>query len=186
MLKFLLLVKDMAGGSVDLVAAFLKAGYGASGRKFEYEFEKQQNKREDARRERQIRHKYFSLLSRLKQAGLVMQDSYGIFALTSVGKDKLKELLTKKKVYIPTTSYLASTANYFVIVAFDIPEKERHKRDWLRAVLKNLGLHMVQRSFWMGKIKLPTGFIHDIHRLGLDSCVEIFQVTKTGTLKHIA
>jgi len=44
---------------------------------------------------------------------------------------------------------------------------------------------MIQKSVWVGKIALPEEFLRDLHRLQLISYVEIFEVTRAGSLKHI-
>lgn len=74
----------------------------------------------------------------------------------------------------------------FIIVAFDIPEREKRKRNWLRQSLCRMGLSMVQKSVWIGRVKLPEDFIESLRHLKLADCVEIFEITKTGTLKHLA
>ena len=72
-----------------------------------------------------------------------------------------------------------------VIVAFDIPERVRRYRDWFRSVLENLGLTMIQKSVWMGKIKIPKALIDDLAELKLIDFVEIFEVGNEGSLTHI-
>ena len=62
---------------------------------------------------------------------------------------------------------------------------ESKKQDWLREVLKHLGLKMVQRSVWVGHWELPEEFLEDLRNLHIVDCVEIFEVGKSGTLKHL-
>src|SRR3989338_825438 len=72
-----------------------------------------------------------------------------------------------------------------IIISFDIPEKFRRKRDWLREVIQNLGFKMVHKSVWVGNIKLPEQLIFDLERVNILEFIEIFEVTKTGTLKKV-
>ena len=73
----------------------------------------------------------------------------------------------------------------FTIVVFDIPEKERSKRAWIREVLKNLDLKMIQKSVWVGKVKIPKQFIDDLDKFNMVDFVEIFEISKAGSLKQI-
>ncbi|MBI2635441.1 MAG: CRISPR-associated endonuclease Cas2, partial [Parcubacteria group bacterium] len=71
------------------------------------------------------------------------------------------------------------------VVIFDIPEKQKHKREWLRGQLQDLGFKMIQKSVWMGKRKFPKEFLEDIRDLKLLAYVEIFSVTKTGSMRPL-
>jgi hypothetical protein len=55
----------------------------------------------------------------------------------------------------------------------------------MRSALKNLGFRMIQKSVWVGKVTLPEDFLSDLRQLNLISCVEIFEVNKAGSLRHI-
>ena len=79
----------------------------------------------------------------------------------------------------------SSTPPAVIIVSFDVPERERRKRDWLRDALRNLGLRMVHKSVWIGKQKLPREFLADLARLRLTDFIEVFEVGKQGSLRHI-
>ncbi|MBM4388891.1 MAG: CRISPR-associated endonuclease Cas2 [Deltaproteobacteria bacterium] len=70
-------------------------------------------------------------------------------------------------------------------MAFDVPERERRKRTWLREVLRNLGFECVQKSVWIGKVKVPRQFLRDVRRYHLAEFIEVFQITKRGTLQQI-
>src|SRR3990172_4751526 len=45
--------------------------------------------------------------------------------------------------------------------------------------------YMIQKSVWSGKTKLPQEFISQLHELNLLSYVEIFTISKTGSLKKL-
>ncbi len=132
------------------------------------------------------RKRYQNLVYKLKQNGLleeVEKEGKKFFRLTIEGKRKLGKV--RENSSLPSTHYIKEKDDRFVIVMFDIPEKDRKKRAWLRAVLINLGFSMSQKSVWIGKVRIPRQFIDDLVKLRIDEFVEIFQVTKTGNLKHV-
>ena len=51
--------------------------------------------------------------------------------------------------------------------------------------LKNIGLRLIQQSVWMGKVKIPKEFLDDIRELHLANFVEIFEITKSGSLNQV-
>jgi hypothetical protein len=44
---------------------------------------------------------------------------------------------------------------------------------------------MVQKSVWVGKTKIPQDFLDDLFKLKLVDFVEIFEISRTGSLKHL-
>ena len=180
----------------DLFEAFLSAGYGASYRRMEYELYK--IKRDRAKisdgifEERKARIRFQKLFSALKSDGLIVEAEKKeskkgkFFKLTGKGLEKIKHLYKyKQKTLPPVLSYKPEEASAVTIVTFDIPEKLRKKRDWLRTVMKQLGFRFIQKSICIGKVKIPQEFLEDLEKLRIGSFVEIFQVTKSGSLKHI-
>lgn len=188
----LLKVLEIAGeGAVtlsDLFSAFLEAGYGASYGKLEYELREQRRERARTRNEREARERFQKLLYKLKKDGLVAaedRDAASHFSITKRGRNKLAELLKRRKRMLPHAKYVAKRTNVYTIVTFDVPEKERKKRAWLREVLRNCGFNRIQQSVWIGRVKIPEQFLKDLERLELVEAVEIFEVTKTGSLRHL-
>jgi CRISPR/Cas system-associated endoribonuclease Cas2 len=180
-------ISDLA----NLSGAFLEAGYGASRGRIEYIAQTRGGRKEryPDDQERKKRHQYSQLIYELKKDGLISITESGsgkkVIYLSALGKKKLKRLKELKKISLPGPNYCGEKANVFTIVTFDIPESEKRKREWLREALRNLGFSFVQKSVWLGKIKLPEGFLEDIKQLGLIDFVEIFQITKAGSLRHI-
>jgi len=132
---------------------------------------------------------FYNLLYKLREEELILRRQKGkgcFFKITSEGKKILEALKLKKMNALPPVEYKSESDNLLKIVIFDIPEKERRKRDWLRDVLKNLKFEMLQKSAWAGKIKLPQAFLEDLERLNLLSFVEIFAISRTGSLKQLA
>src|SRR3989344_2266184 len=98
---------------------------------------------------------------------------------TNCGREKRKEKS------LPESKYPIQEKDELKIIIFDIPEAEKRKRAWLRSVLRNLEFTMIQKSVWSGKTKLPQEFISQMHKLNLLSYVEIFTISKTGSLKKL-
>lgn len=63
-----------------------------------------------------------------------------------------------------------------VLVLFDIPEKKRKTRNWLRLQLKIWDFEMLQQSVWLGKGPLPKEFTDRLHLLDIGECVKIFKI----------
>lgn len=185
--KVLESVEKATLGFADLFEVFLEAGYGASLGNLEYRLRKKENRRADEEERRRIAQNYYSTLSRLKKEGLVEEITTKrgrSFFITATGKRKLSFWRGKRKE-LPRMPN-AREGSTFIIVAFDIPEREKRKRVWLRQSLRRLGLSILQKSVWIGKVRLPEDFIESLRHLKLIDNVEIFEITKTGTLKHIA
>ena len=182
----------MVVGTADLLDVILSSSYGASYGKLDYKLSKRKRERESKTAERELKkqekQKYYNLLFYLKKAGLVEEkhkDSKKFFILTKKGKNKLILLKNKNNEKLPKNFYEKEKNSKFTIVIFDIPEIERRKRDWLRMVLKNLDLKMIQKSVWMGKVKIPKEFLDDLFKLKLIDFVEVFEISKTGSLERL-
>lgn len=106
-----------------------------------------------------------STLSRLKKRGLLSNEK-GTWSITPEGKELLQHKKSQIKRYFPANTRTRSTPPKTMIIVFDIPEKERNYRDWLRGELISFGFEMIQRSVWFGPA-LPKEFIMylDGHKL---------------------
>ncbi len=104
-----------------------------------------------------------------------------MFSITAKGKRRLRAL-TGNPAALPAGKYDAAPGGTMIIIIFDIPEKERRKRDWMRSALRAMGFEKVQRSVWRGAVKVPQRFIEDLRELRIADYVEIFSVLKKGTL----
>jgi len=193
-LKILEAIGDLGMAISDVFSVVLNSGYGASYNRLNYEVSKRRFERSVRRfnteEKRKARAKFNSMLYKLERDNLITKDAKTdknnpILKLTLKGKNCINLLKTRKADALPVLSYEKSTTDKFIIIIFDIPEKIRRKRNWLRSALGNLGLKMIQKSVWIGKIKLPKAFLEDLKRLELIDFVEIFEITKTGSLKQI-
>jgi len=187
-LEALKTIKEIGEDGATLLEAFLRAGYGASLRKIEFEKRKIENRKDDERVNRELRARHRDLIYRLKKDGLVeekVKKEKKYFFLTDKGIEKVIKLEERVKNKLPENNYKLISDERFSIIIFDVPESERRKRDWIRNVLKNLKFKMVQKSVWIGKIKIPKEFVDDLFKLKMDKYVEIFGINKAGSLKKV-
>ena len=186
LLSALEVLKDCALSQIDFFEAVLASGYGASMGKIDYEFSKRQKARNAAmsleQESKERSKKLMNFIYQMKYDGLIREiKEKGKFKLSKKGKDKIKELKNK----LPDRHYPKKNQKNMVIVSFDVPERLRRKRNWLREVIKNLGFGMIHQSVWVGKIKIPEQLIFDLENMRILEYVEIFEVTKLGSLKKI-
>jgi hypothetical protein len=111
--------------------------------------------------------RYCSLLCKLKRDGLIRDSGRGKKRMISITKRGIAKLRA--------FSHQASGERYekqeggtMIIVAFDIPERRKKERSWLRGALKHLGYRMVQKSVWAGTVKIPEAFLLDLKKRKLD------------------
>src|SRR3989344_3330248 len=191
-LKFLEYIRDFASDMMSLTEAFLSAGYGASSGRMRSEFDKIESEKTKRRLNKtkiiESRHRFYSMMNKLEKDGLIVKlgkQSGKNFKLTSKGTQKIKQLKKRRETVLPDPIYSRQNHGNFVIVVFDIPEADRRKRVWLRSALRNLNFRILQKSVWIGKIKIPKEFINDLKELKMVNHVEIFEISKGGTLRQI-
>lgn len=135
------------------------------------------------------RRAFHSLLNKLKREGFIVRPESkrnSSWRITRRGLERLKVIKSSKKdaTELVKHEYERKNSRELSIIAFDVPEKERSKRNWLRAELVALGFKKLQNSVWAGKIKIPTEFIRDLKDNGILSCVHIFSVGRMGTIEE--
>ncbi|MBI4084964.1 MAG: hypothetical protein HY432_00435 [Candidatus Liptonbacteria bacterium] len=114
-------------------------------------------------------------LSRLKKKGFV-ENKRGLWQITKAGRT----YLTNKIPLFPEHSKKVSKSMpKNIVVSFDIPEKFRHKRNWLRLELSYLGFEMLQKSLWLGPAPLPEEFADSLRKLQLLPHVKFFEAKET-------
>lgn len=183
MLAALDAIANGAEKMADLVTALTaqETGYGHSLMKTLRMVDKLDRAREKERISRAERARLRTLISQLKKANLVRKSPAG-WRVTRAGKEKMRQLtdrLMRKK------SYAGEKSDALTIVMFDIPEKYKGYRDWIRAAIKGCGFDQLQKSVFSGNVKLPEEFIQDLDRLSLLHYVQIFSVNEKGTLEKI-
>ena len=125
------------------------------------------------------RQRLYSLIHKLKKEGLIKTPSpFGW--LTEKGESKIEKL---KEQISCRRDYQIEKTSELTIVTFDIPEKYREHRNWIRDVLKNLGFNALQKSVFIGYIKIPHEFIQELDKKSMLHHVQIFSIGKSGTLK---
>lgn len=180
------ILEKLSEGAMVSAAVFIgimESGYGASYSKMQKNIDKAleelQGSRERSEFQRK-KHNFHLILSKLKREGLVKKKE-NKWSITGVGKIKLAKLLTK----LPRKKYKREIDSTIKIVIFDIPEKEATKRTWLRRKLTELDFKILQKSVWIGKTKLPEEFINDLRAFNIFQYVDIFSITKTGSIKQM-
>lgn len=191
-IKILNILRGCALSSKDLFEALLSAGYGASAGRVEYLMSESSRRRQKNKelfetfvKERQ---RFNSFIYYLKNDGIISEvnnNGKNLYSITAKGKKKLAVLLKLKNNTIPVRQYPKVDNKTFTIVTFDIPEKEKKKREWFRSVLLRLGYKIIQRSVLLGKTKIPQSLLDDLRRLKMIDYIEIFEITKTGSLRHL-
>jgi len=126
------------------------------------------------------RQNFYSLLNYLKRQGFIekkVEKNKTQWRLTTQGNEKLKEISASEK-----KSYTSEKDSILRVVVFDIPERDRVKRNWLRGVLRELGFSFLQGSVWIGKKRIPEEFIFELRERNLLSYIHIFEVGKEGSI----
>ena len=126
------------------------------------------------------RKEFYDLLSYLKCEGFIeKKKAENTWKITFSGLKKLK-ILKERSI-----NYQAETDNKLKIIVFDVPEKERKLRAWLRGALKVLGFKMLQQSVWIGKGKIPEQFLFDLRQKNLLPYIHIMEASKGDTIKEL-
>ena len=135
--------------------------------------------------EKAMRQRLYDTLMRLKRDGLIEKSNNNFWRITKRGRMKRKEMSSEKN-YLPSVhAHQSEKSLTWSIIIFDIPEKQRLKRNWLRKVLRHLTFRMLQESVWIGKVNIPRTLIEDLHKLHLLEYVEILAITKQGSLRQL-
>jgi len=132
------------------------------------------------------KHKFYSLLSRLKKQGFIKKEQKRnkiFWKITPRGKQRIEKLKTIFR--LPRVNYKPEKDDEINLIVFDIPEKHKAKRQWLRHVLLSLDFTMLQKSVWIGKNKLPEEFLKALAELDLMNFIHILKISKTGTITGI-
>ena len=129
------------------------------------------------------RQRFYSLLSRLKTQGLIEKKDR--WKVTKEGLQKLFVIREKKKFSPKSALHEPKKDSVVRVVIFDVPERERHKRVWLRAALLALDFSLCQQSVWIGKSKISKKFLEDLRDREMLSYVQIFEVSKKGSLEKM-
>ena len=119
-----------------------------------------------------------SLLSRLRRQGLVARrGNRGSHAWT-LTKRGAEQIAADPILAFPAPDGISR------LVVFDIPEKERRKRDIIRTELASCNFRSLQKSVWIGENPLPEDFIALVDDLRLKGRLHIFSIRESGTIEE--
>ena len=96
-----------------------------------------------------------STLSRLFKAGKLKKERDTIL-LTEKGRPDSLLAYIDAESSLYRTNFFQKWDNAWRIVIFDIPEKKRPYRDYLRKILKRVGFKEMQRSIWVNPYPVPS------------------------------
>lgn len=185
--KILETLVDLTATSFDLFATIIEAGHGASYGQLQRKFSEVQERRavgphSKSKDFKRRRHNFYSLLYKLQKEGLVERQE-SRWSITKAGREKYKRIV--EQLPLRRREYKREPDLTLKLVIFDVPEKEARKRVWLRERLGELGFKMLQKSVWIGKVKLPQEFLDNLKELEMLEWVEIIAITKTGSLRYL-
>ena len=129
------------------------------------------------------RHTISTLLCRLRKEGLVASAGTKrktVWTITGKGKKLLRDVPSRKLVI---TDYELPPEDHVIrLVSFDIPERQRSKRDWLRKTLLSCDYNLLHKSVFIARRPLPDQVLEEIEELDLTQYVHIVGLDKKGTL----
>ncbi|MEI8343894.1 MAG: hypothetical protein WCF93_03025 [Candidatus Moraniibacteriota bacterium] len=117
-------------------------------------------------------------LRRLRLQGIVKNTGSG-FSLTTKGKEVIEKIIRRK-------NFLKKKWDgQYRLVIFDIPEKKRNARNWLRSELYMLEYSQLQLSVFIGKKPLPEDIIEKIQLHKITGYVNYLLVKNVYDKKRI-
>lgn len=125
-------------------------------------------------------------IQELKADGLIASDGAGkkpVYEILRRGRSWLEHKKDVIPAILAEKIYAKESSDKFTIVAYDIPQSRHAYRNWLRKKLIGLGMRMLQRSVFVGRIKIPQELVTDLAEHSLLDFVEIFEITRRGTLR---
>lgn len=136
------------------------------------------------------RRVFQSTLTRLRQQGFIVHRERGgkkRWGITKTGFEKLRLLEKKKKDPFSSAHvcYDGKREPGIVIITFDVPEKEKRKRQWLRECLRLLQFRKLQKSVWTGTQGVPEDFVYALRERKMLDYVHILAVSKKGTAEEL-
>lgn len=120
-----------------------------------------------------------NILTRLKKQGLLLNKNRK-WKITNEGKILLREKKSAIMHFSPRKNYNKNIPKTTIII-FDIPEKKRLYRDWLRNELVGFGFELVQKSVWLGPA-LPKEFISYLGKEKLLQYIRFFKAAESDLI----
>lgn len=117
-----------------------------------------------------------TIINRMEKKGLIEKGKH--WSVTPDGKVFLnKEDTGLKKFFDKTKFHKNIQKEKQMIAIFDIPEKRKRYREWLRLELIGFGFTFIQKSVWLGP-PLPKEFVKYLSEVGILKYVKFFHVTE--------
>jgi len=184
--KFFILSEflKMAHESMPTITAIMLAGYGANLRKIEWYRDHPPIMKNHDEIDLIEWRRGSKFMNEMKMNGLVTKNNRkekgesitSYFVITEEGK-RLLEFFRNKNI-LRKDYGKPKKINKKIVVAFDIPEKYKDKRNWLRSILKSLEFTQLQKSMWIGSSLLPEDFLKDIRTMGVSQYIKVIEVAK--------
>jgi len=186
--KILDILQSQAETTISLLDIFV-SGYSSSYKKARQGLSRNQRyfKTDWADRFRN-RQQFYSTLNRLKNQGLIERKpdkGQTIWKITEKGKGIFNDYKKDALFSGQSCDYEIKGEKNIKIIIFDIPEKERRKREWLRSVLNHLKFSLLQKSVWIGKNQIPEGLLKDLRKRDMLNYVHIFAISRSGTILRL-
>lgn len=118
-----------------------------------------------------------TIVKRMEKKGLIKQNSKKWLPTTS-GSKRLEEKRSDIKRFLSREGIAQNRQKEKkLIVIFDIPEKKKRYREWLRMELIGYGFSLVQKSVWFGP-SLPKEFVEYLGEAGLLKHIKFFKASE--------
>jgi CRISPR-associated endonuclease Cas2 len=189
-LKILEILEDMAVSTLDLLDMWLfeqpRGIYGLERARLKRAGQKKQLFFAELREYLEEREKLSKLIYKLKREGFILEDKKNKkLILTKKGKLKLRFLKNKRSVEETKNNESNQKDKDVIVIIYDVPESEHKKRHQLRNLLVNAGFNFVQKSVWIKQGKITDDFINFLKDLEVLHYVQIFKITRKGTIENI-
>ncbi len=129
------------------------------------------------------RERFYNFLASLRRDGLISVDSSTKNKRWIISTKGIA--LLKKLEMSPRRRYLKIISREVIVISYDIPEKYRVYRSWLRSVLKILDFKMLHKSVWISRTEIPETLLLDLSERGITPFIHIFTIGKKGSLVQI-
>ncbi|MEW6407586.1 MAG: hypothetical protein AB1465_02760 [Patescibacteria group bacterium] len=186
-LKILEILDSMISTTADLLDIFTSGYYGSyrKAKRLSFNYPYRDLKTNFLNNSGAKNQKFYAFCYNLQKRGLIKKTKGKYWKITKEGKEKFRVLKRRKKLTIPVKKYKIKKGADVIIIIFDIPEREKKKRDWLRRVLYSLDFSMLQRSVLIGKTVLPQEFIKDLKDLEISQYIKIIVIKEGGKIQEL-
>ena len=120
-----------------------------------------------------LKRQFYNLTYALRRDGILSPKNL----ITGIGSGYYAHILRQhSKQPAPHSYEKIENPSTTILVTYDIPEKLRKKRAWLRSVLKSLDYEMLHQSAWISNVKIPEELLQDLRAMGLLQYIQIVAI----------